>query len=308
MQTKAKIELVICTYNNATLLDRALEHLSRQTAPESLWSVLVVDNNCTDETPAVVERYRSQGRIPGLRRIVETRQGLTAARLCGVSQTQAEWIAFIDDDCFLHEDWVAQALQFAEEHPACGAFGGRNVLSWESPPSALLAKYESVFAQQDHGPRARLLDERALLAGAGMVLKREALERSGWLDEQILSDRQGKKLTSGGDEEIVLRLRKAGYALGYTPDCVLHHFIPGRRISEAYLIELFYEFGVARSRLTCQVLHESRLAGGLAYWIRVLKWAGVTTAGKAQAALGMISRNESLAYASFLRGLLAARP
>ena len=306
--SKRMIELVICTYNNASLLDRTLECLSRQTASPDGWSVLVVDNNCTDETPEVVERYRSDGGIPGLRRVVETQQGLTPAKLCGVRNTRSEWIAFVDDDCFLREDWVENALRFAASHPHCGAFGGRNVLSWEVPPSALLIRYESAYAQQDHGPEPRLLKDGGLLAGAGMVVHREALERSGWLEVQMLSGRLGKKLVSGEDEELVIRLRKAGYALGYTPDCVLHHFIPQRRISETYLIDLLYEFGIARSRLTRLVLHESRLVAGIAYWSRVLKWTGIVLTGRAKAVLGVISRNESLAYASFLRGLLAARP
>jgi len=305
---KPTIELVICTYNNAKLLDRALECLSRQTAPVDRWSLLVVDNNCTDETPEVVERHRKEGRIPGLRRVVEPQQGLTAARLCGVRSTEAVWLAFVDDDCFLDENWVSSALSFAEAYPGCGAFGGRNVVSWEVPPSEFLAKYASHFAAQDHGSTPRLLGERCLLAGAGLVINRQALERSGWLEGQFLGDRQGKKLTSGGDEEILLRLRKAGFALGYAPDCLLYHFIPKRRISEAYLIELFYEFGVARSRLTRLVLHDSPFFAWLGYWIRVIKWAWVSLSGRAQASLGMISRSESRAYVSFLRGLLAARP
>ena len=305
--SKPTIELLICTYNNAALLDRALECLSRQTAPPDRWSVLVIDNNCTDETASVVERHRSEGRIPGLRRTVETQQGLTAARLCGVRSTESPWLAFIDDDCFLDEHWVESALAFASEHPGCGAFGGRNVLNWEAPPSALLSKYASVYAEQDHGPRAKLLEDRALLAGAGMVIRRDALYRSGWLEAQYLGDRQGKRLTSGGDEEIVMRLRKAGFALGYAPDCLLHHYIPQRRISEAYLIELFYEFGVARSQLTRMVAHDSLVMGWIAYWSRVVKWVGLSLTGRVKAAVGMISPNESLAYHSFLRGLLATR-
>ena len=245
--SKPTIELLICTYNNAALLDRALECLSRQTAPPERWSVLVIDNNCTDETASVVERHRSEGRIPGLRRTVETQQGLTAARLCGVRSTESVWMAFIDDDCFLDEHWVESALAFASEHPGCGAFGGRNVLHWEAPPTEFLAKYGAVFAQQEHGPEAIRFDlqvpYRPALAGAGLVMRREALERSGWLEHQQIGEREGGSLASGGDQEIVIRIAKAGYELWYTPDCVLRHFIPQRRTSEAYMASLYYGIG-----------------------------------------------------------------
>ena len=270
--SKPTLSLVICTYNNAKLLDRALECLSRQTADPRSWSVLVVDNNCTDETSEVVDRYRVDGGIPGLRRVVETQQGLTPARLCGVRNTRSEWIAFVDDDCFLREDWVENALRFAASHPHCGAFGGRNVLSWEVPPSEFLAKYGAVFAQQEHGPEPLRFDlqvpYRPALAGAGLVMRREALERSGWLASQQIAEREGGKLTSGGDQEIVILIAKAGYELWYTPDCLLRHYIPQRRTSEAYLESLYYGIGASMPPL-------DRLIGDpkwpRAYFLRISK-------------------------------------
>ena len=83
------------------------------------------------------------------------------------------------------------------------------------------------------------------IPGAGLVIRRTALEKSGWLDKQLLNDREGKKLSAGGDSEIVLRIMNVGYELWYTPDCVLHHFIPTKRISETYLFNLMYGFGAA---------------------------------------------------------------
>jgi hypothetical protein len=65
-------------------LDATLDAVSRQRVPEGVeWRVLVVNNNCTDQTHEVLEKHLSAGRIP-LRAVVETRQGLTHARVCGV--------------------------------------------------------------------------------------------------------------------------------------------------------------------------------------------------------------------------------
>lgn len=310
MHTVPMLEVLICTYNNAALLDRALECLERQRSTDDSWSVLVIDNNSTDDTPAVVDKYRAAGRIPGLRRVFEPEQGLAKARLRGVRESAAHWIGLVDDDCFVDEEWVRQALRFAREHPDCGAFGGKNVLLWEMPPSDLVERYGEFYARRDLGPTPLVLGPRATLAGAGMVINRSALERTGWLEAHIMAGRQGKTLTAcgGEDEEIVLRLRKAGYALRYTPDCVLLHFITRRRISERYLIDLFFEFGASRSRLLRLVSHEGRLIGVLAYWTRVLKWGALALGSSLQANLGVRSKNESRAFTSFLRGLWAARP
>ncbi len=76
------MELIICTYNNAYLLDRTLTAISLQKVSlDYNWNVLVVDNNCKDQTSAIVEKHIQSQKIPGLRRIVEKRQGLTHARI-----------------------------------------------------------------------------------------------------------------------------------------------------------------------------------------------------------------------------------
>lgn len=86
-----------------------------------------------------------------MRMVSETKQGKTPACLCGVKNSTGNWIAFVDDDCLLAENWVEEAARFALVHPDCGAFGGRVILDWELPPPAFVLKYGYQFAQQDHG-------------------------------------------------------------------------------------------------------------------------------------------------------------
>lgn len=237
------LDLVICTYNNASLLERTLEAISQQkVSPDVQWQILVVNNNCTDETVQIVEKYSKSGLIP-LRMLTETTQGLTPARLCGVKNTNGEWIAFVDDDCLLAQNWVEMATKFALSHSDCGAFGGRVILEWETPPPAFVLNFGYSFAQQEHGDVAKKI---SCLVGAGMVIRRTALAESGWIDKQLLADRIGKKLISGGDVEIALRLG-AKYDLWYNPDCQLKHIIPTKRIAIKYLKAINRSLG--RSKL-----------------------------------------------------------
>lgn len=246
------MDIIICTYNNASLLDLVLAKISLQkVSSHHKWAVIVVDNNCTDETDRIVDKHISRKVIPNLRRIVEKKQGLTYARLCGVKNAIGEWIAFVDDDCLLSENWVEQAIIFTSSHPNCGAFGGKVVLEWEITPSPILAKHEREFAASNRGHMPKRLYRNDFhIPGAGLVVQKAALEKSGWLDKQLLKDREGEKLTSGGDSEIVLRILNAGYELWYTPDCMLNHFVPIRRISEEYLVNMVYGFGAAAPYLT----------------------------------------------------------
>lgn len=252
------ISLVICTYNNAALLDRALTAILKQQIPSNIkWNVLVVNNNCTDETSLVVDKYIQSQKIPYLSTVFESKQGLNYARQCGIENTTGDWIGFIDDDCILDPDWVAEAAKFAFSHPDCGAFGGKVILDWETPPPSYVLKYGYSFAQQNHGMSVTQPD---CLVGAGLVINRKAILGTNWTNKQFLSDRIGKKLVSGGDVEIVLRIRSAGYDIWYNPACKLMHFIPTKRIEYKYLVNINYGLGISQQMSECLVWHSSYLS------------------------------------------------
>jgi glycosyltransferase involved in cell wall biosynthesis len=268
---KPSISLIICTYNNAPLLDRVLLSISKQkTSIDCDWSVLVINNNCTDNTTEVVTNFIHSGNIPNLSIINEEKQGLSSARLCGIKNTTSEWIAFVDDDCLLQDNWVEEAILFAKSHPKCGAFGGKVILDWEVPPSEILLKYKSSFAAQDHGEEDMLI-ERSCIVGAGLVISRSAILQSGWLDKQLLSGRKGKDLTSGDDSEIIIRIRQAGYEIWYSSGCILNHYMPAKRISEKYLINLQYGFGAMTPQLTLVATNCSSLQLILISFLRIPK-------------------------------------
>jgi glycosyltransferase involved in cell wall biosynthesis len=240
--TPLSIDLVICTYDNAALLDRTLEAMSRlRVPPEVRCGVLVVDNNCTDPTAEVVDRWAASFPLP-LRIVREPRQGLTPARLRGVLETGGEWIAFVDDDCLLAEDWVEQAARFAAEHPQCGAFGGRVVPEWETEPPPFVLAHRYAYAAKSHGDTPH---RRQWLAGAGMVVRRTALRACGWTDRPLLEDRVGGTLVSGGDVEIGMRIA-AGHEVWYVPACTLRHVIPARRMTRPYLRRITFGLGASR--------------------------------------------------------------
>lgn len=250
-------EVLICTYNNATMLDGVLASLARQNpARDGRWSCLVVNNNCTDRTAEVVKKHIRTGAIPGLRSVQETSQGLTPARLCGVRSTGAQWTAFVDDDCFLEPDWIVNAMAFAGSHPEAGAFGGRVILNWEVEPPSYVRGYGYSFAEQNHGDSRRPV---AFLAGAGLVVNRDALTKCGWINGPLLEDRVGKSLVSGGDVEIVLRISAAGYLLWYVPECKLHHRIPQKRTSPPYLRDINRNLGVSQTFADALVYRRSSL-------------------------------------------------
>ena len=69
-----ELSVIVCTYNRCRLLEGNLKALARKvTPPELTWEVVVVDNNCTDDTVKVVNQAAKNFPVD-LHRITETQQ------------------------------------------------------------------------------------------------------------------------------------------------------------------------------------------------------------------------------------------
>jgi glycosyltransferase involved in cell wall biosynthesis len=244
--------VLICTYNRAPLLRRALEHVAAQIVPSGTrWETIVVDNNCADETSEVVRNYSGDPRIPSLRYVREPRQGIAFARRRAFLESRGELLACVDDDCLLAPNWIEEALQFAREHQRAGAFGGRNVIVWETSTNDIAELYGQSLARQELGDRPFRMAPtgRTCLVGAGLVVRREAIMTSGWIEAGVLVGRCAEELGAGEDAEMFFRIRHAGWECWYTPKLVLSHVIPERRTTLPYLRRLHHGFGEAEAFL-----------------------------------------------------------
>ena len=98
--------ILICTYNRAAYLRDTLDSLAALDMPASIaWDVLVVDNNSSDDTRAVVEtRARDLSRAAALP--VRGASGKSNALNTGMAATAARVIVFTDDDVKVPRGWL----------------------------------------------------------------------------------------------------------------------------------------------------------------------------------------------------------
>jgi GT2 family glycosyltransferase len=246
-QTLIEFEIVICTHNRASSLHAVLERLVALRSPRSVrWSVLVVDNASTDETPAVAENFRARRQLR-LRYVREDNLGLVSARLRGVAESAAEWIAFVDDDNLLDPGWLEAMADAIKVHPDAGGLGGRVCLEWAKAPKPVFHRFGYCFAEQELGSQSKSVHS---LVGAGMVVRRAALQATGWIDAPLIADRTGTNLVSGGDAEIALRLGGAGFELRYVPHAVMQHLMPPARAKFGYLLRMASALGMSEPGLS----------------------------------------------------------
>ena len=79
-----RLSIVVCTCNHARTLSETLRCLAAQDSAG--FEVIIVNNRCTDATPAVVEAAREA--LPGLRMVAEPVPGQAFARVRGVPESR----------------------------------------------------------------------------------------------------------------------------------------------------------------------------------------------------------------------------
>jgi glycosyltransferase involved in cell wall biosynthesis len=229
------------------MLRQSLAALKTQiTAPELEWEVVIVDNNCADDTPLVTEDAAKDFPTT-LRRVQEPKQGLSNARNCGIQAARGRYLLFTDDDTRPDKAWV-QAVFETFEASSCDAVGGKVELLWPAArPHWLADELLSTLAGVDYGPHEiNLTPERPPL-GANIAFKKEVFEKVGLFNPHL--GRIGAKLLGGEETDLFKRLIDAGMTGRYQPRAVVSHALESERLRKAYFRKIYYYGGRSQGEL-----------------------------------------------------------
>jgi glycosyltransferase involved in cell wall biosynthesis len=239
-----RISVIVCTYNRAQTLRKALESVAAQTLPEPLeWEVVVVDNNSRDQTREVVQDFCH--RHPRqFRYVFEPIQGLNYARNSGVREARGDVLAFMDDDVTVEPGWLDNLTAPLRNGEWAGSGGMTLPLGTFTPPLWLApdGPYNMLgvlCAYFNRGNKACDLEEPPY--GANMAFRKPMFEKYGGFRTDL--DRCGGDTMSNGDTEFGGRLMKAGERLRYEPSAVVRHPVPEARISKEYFLKWWFDYG-----------------------------------------------------------------
>jgi glycosyltransferase involved in cell wall biosynthesis len=233
MEEKYDISVVIGTYNRSGMLAEALDSVLAQEGA-ARYEVIVVDNNSTDGTRQVVERYMARGH-GGLRYVFEGRQGVSYARNAGVAEARSEVIAFADDDVRVSAGWVAGIKREFDLHPEVDCIGGKVLPQWESAPPAWLTRdHWMPLALQDYGDRRLLIDSgnRLCLVSANLAFRRAVFAEIGPFAPDLQRIKDG--IGSMEDAELLERYWRSGRQCLYVPDLIVTTAVPLERMTKEY--------------------------------------------------------------------------
>jgi glycosyltransferase involved in cell wall biosynthesis len=130
-----RVSVVIPTLNRAEMLATTIERIENQTVGRDIYEVLVVDNNSSDHTQAVISQKAAL--YPNLKSFSQVKPGAAATRNIGIRAATGDVVLFIDDDIFAEPELIEQHIGYHNENPGCSIIG-TVVSPWENSTDPFL--------------------------------------------------------------------------------------------------------------------------------------------------------------------------
>ncbi len=226
-----KLSVIIVNYNVKHFLHQALSAVFKS-GVNFEYDVYVVDNASVDGSVEMVAMD-----FPQVKLIASSDNlGFSKGNNLAIRKSDAEYVLLLNPDTIIREDTLQQVVDFMDAKPEAGALGvkmydGQGIFLPESKrgfPSPKVAFFKMSGLSRIF-PKSRIfgeyhlgyLDENEIheidvLSGAFMLLRKEALDKVGLLDEDYFM--------YGEDIDLSYRIQQGGYKNYYYPNAPIIHF------------------------------------------------------------------------------------
>ena len=235
-----KLSVVIVSYNVRYFLEQCLVSVLRATEGID-HEIFVVDNDSHDGTVDYLKQ-RFGTRIT----LIESQHNLGFARANNIAirQSTGQYVLLLNPDTFVAEDALKTVIDFMDAHPQAGGAGAmmHNADGTLAPESrrGLPTPWVSLLKMFGRSNRyyMRHLPWDApgridVMSGAFCMLRREALDAVGLLDEDFFM--------YGEDIDLSSRITKGGYENWYVPARILHYKGESTQKSSYRYVHVFYQ-------------------------------------------------------------------
>jgi len=234
-----KLSVVIVNYNVRPYLVQCLQSV-RRALDGIKGEVFVVDNDSSDDSVEVLRRD-----FPWVHLIANTENmGFARANNIAIRQSQGAYVLLLNPDTVVGADTFRSVLAFMDAHPEAGGAGVmmHNEDGTLAPESrrALPTPWVSCLKMLGFSKRYYMShlpwDAPArieVISGAFCMLRRQALDRIGLLDEDFFM--------YGEDIDLSYRLLEDGWQNWYLPCPIIHYKGRSTRKTDYRYVHIFYQ-------------------------------------------------------------------
>jgi glycosyltransferase involved in cell wall biosynthesis len=249
-----KISAVVSTYNRAAYIIAALESLRNQTLNKEEYEIIIVNNNCTDNTDELCRRFIEENKNNvNIVYVTEKNQGLSFSRNRGIKEAGSELITYLDDDAIAAPDYLELIVDFMDKRKDVDAVGGKIIPKYSSGKEpAWLSKYLwGLVGHVDYGEKPGSFPVQKYPSGSNMTIRKKVLEELGMFNTEL--GRKGGISLASEEKDLFERLVKQGGKMYYLPSLMVNHCVDDYRLGKEHIKKLSRGVG-ASERLRTEML------------------------------------------------------
>jgi glycosyltransferase involved in cell wall biosynthesis len=236
------LSIIICCYNSEARIRPTLEHLLAQETDEIHWNLILVDNNCTDNTVAIAKQIWSVQNKIELVIIQENEAGLSFAREAAIKNSVAALGVFCDDDNWLHSDYLTKGYAYYKSNSSIGIIGGFGIAVADIEFPDWFQKYSRGYAVGAQGKEGDVT-QKGFVLGAGIFVNLEKLRHFHQCGYKPMTvGRKGNTLSSGDDVELCFWFTYNKLQIHYNSSLIYNHYIASHRLTKEYQERMFAGF------------------------------------------------------------------
>ncbi len=265
------ISFAVCTYNRARQLPAVIRAMRAQDC-DFPYEVLVINNNSSDDTQAVLEALAKEPGAP-LRVVKESQQGIAYARNRALEEALgSDYMAFIDDDEIPNDSFLRAAFDaLSREGADCVGGPVRVKFPGDQRPEWLVDELLPFLAETDYGDSAQWMGKQdSALWTANIAYRMEIFRNDSSLRFDCRYNRKGKGVGGGEDVLMYKRFLDMNLRIRYRPDMVVDHYIEEWRLTRRYFLQLHYANGKRKGCYEMPMSREGVLFGAPVYLYRQL--------------------------------------
>lgn len=232
MNKNPSVSFIICTYNRASYLGDTLRSLLDFHTTDYHYEIIVIDNNSSDDTAGVSQKYRTIASQKGLKLHYhkETKQGLSFARNRGIRESAAKNVVFFDDDIRATKSLIPAWCAFFDQYPEATAAGGKIHVQFDAPRPDWMSHFLlPLLGHHDLGNRQKEYPVGKYPFGGNMGFRKSIFDKVGLFNTEL--GRKGNQLNAAEEKELFQRIRGLSNPIHYLPYAFLYHRVDSKRLT-----------------------------------------------------------------------------
>ncbi len=253
------ISVILCTYNRDKYIYNVLKSVAENDYPHDQYEVVLVNNNSTDGTENECRRFQADYPDIRFRYFLETNQGLSYARNCGIRNAQGDLLVYVDDDATVNPEYLRTYSDFFTHHPEAVAAGGPILPVYETKEPEWMTHYtrQLITGKLFLGNNQREFPRGAFPGGGNACYRKSVFDTVGLFNVEL--GRKGNSLIGAEEKDLFDKMTTHGMHFYYLPNAILYHIIPPHKLTQDYFDRLTYSIGVSERYRTQQISRKKYL-------------------------------------------------